>query len=184
MPVAQTGFVPGRAISNNVIIAYDVIYWRKRHCPDATLLLPNFFETYSSVQWPFLQMTLTNFRFGPVCVQFITKWYQTRTSALAINGHFTKMFNILKEVQKGNSVSTFLFHSNGFLMHNDWVTWNIRQHLNGEWYYNTYRSFLCRQLAHHFKITGSCLSYLLYCREVLPRLWSPSSSRKVRSHTH
>lgn len=30
----------------------------------------------------------------------------------------------------------------------------------------------CRRPAHHFKIAGSRLSYLLYCRKVPPRLWS------------
>lgn len=81
----------------------------RNQLPETKLLNLDFAKTYDRVHWSFFQKTVECLKFGPVFREFLSKWYQNRTSALAINCHITPRFSMSRVVQQGDPITPFLF---------------------------------------------------------------------------
>lgn len=54
-PAAQTGFLPGRCITENLTLLQDALHWSKRHHNQAVILKLDFEKAYDWVQWSYLK---------------------------------------------------------------------------------------------------------------------------------
>lgn len=98
VPHAQTGFIPGRSITENLILVQDALYWARTHCPQAIILCLDFQKAYDGVNWNYLHSILSNLGFGPRWCKVIRTLYTNRTAQLSINGHLEIPFPIKREV--------------------------------------------------------------------------------------
>ena len=60
----QTGFVKGRYIGQNIRLLTDVLEQTKRQDIPGILLLLDFRKAFDTLEWPFIQQTLSLFNFG------------------------------------------------------------------------------------------------------------------------
>ena len=109
VPYTQTGFIPGRSITENILLINDALHYARRRCPEAIVLSLDFAKAYDRVQWPFLFETLLTMGFGTRFCNAIRKIYQQRSTRLIINGELTEPFEITRGTQQGDPISPSLF---------------------------------------------------------------------------
>ena len=109
VPPEQTGFIPRRSISENIILIQDAINYCKRHHPDAVILSLDFEKAYDRVQWRVMKAILTKLGFGPRWMTIIAAIYRDRSARLSINGKLSPTFEIQRGVFQGDPLSPALF---------------------------------------------------------------------------
>ena len=109
IPQTQTGFVPRRSITENILIIRDSLHWAKKHCPSALVLCLDFAKAYDRVNWEFMITTLRKLGFGPKWIALIQNIYSNRSAKLSINGKLTETFQISRGVLQGDLLSPSLF---------------------------------------------------------------------------
>lgn len=90
VPPTQTGIVPGRSITENILYVQDTIHWAKLNHPSAILLCLDFEKAYDRVDWTYLNAYLTKAGFGPRWRNLIQTIYKNRTARLTINGRLAE----------------------------------------------------------------------------------------------
>ena len=78
IPPEQTGFIPRRSISENIILLTDSIYYAKRHHPTAIILSLDFEKAYDRVQWRAMKAVIERLNFGPKWRHIINTMYTQR----------------------------------------------------------------------------------------------------------
>ena len=109
IPATQTGFIPNRSITENIIYLQDAMHHAKSHCPSAVIVCLDFAKAYDRVQWPFLFATLEAMNFGTRFTQAIRQIYKKRSARLLINGKVTTPFQVTRGTQQGDPISPSLF---------------------------------------------------------------------------
>ena len=109
IPNEQTGFVPGRSITENLILLGDAIHYSKRFHPSSIILALDFAKAYDRVQWRPMISILGKMGFGPRFLNVIKAMYKQRRAQLAINGELTNHFDIERGVLQGDPLSPTLF---------------------------------------------------------------------------
>lgn len=109
VPHAQTGFVPGRCITENLILLQDAFHWSKIHGDQSVILGLDFAKAYDRVQWQYLHEVLSYMKFGERWRHFIKILYKDRTAQLNVNGTLTAPFPITRGVIQGDPLSPYLF---------------------------------------------------------------------------
>ena len=108
IPPEQTGFIPRRSISENIILLNDSIYHAKRHHPSAIILSLDFEKVYDRVQWRSMKAVIGKLNFGPKWRHIINTMYTQRSASLSINGTLSTPFPIERGVLKGDPLSPTL----------------------------------------------------------------------------
>ena len=109
IPPEQTGFVPNRSISENVILLQDAVYYAKRHHPSSIIVSLDFEKAYDRVQRPVMIKIMEKMGFGPRWMTTIATMYKSRDARLSINGDLTHPFPIDRGVLQGDPLSPALF---------------------------------------------------------------------------
>ena len=109
IPPEQTGFIPRRSISENILLLQDSIYYAKRHHPSAIILSLDFEKAYDRVQWRAMKAVLEKLNFGPKWRKIINTMYTQRSASLSINGTLSDPFPIERGVLQGDPLSPSLF---------------------------------------------------------------------------
>lgn len=78
IPNIHARFVPGRTITEKLILMQGFLHWSKRHCLNSKLLSLDFTKAYDRAQRPFLQQVLRKTRFGSGFQNLVAKWYYQR----------------------------------------------------------------------------------------------------------
>ncbi|XP_060200597.1 uncharacterized protein LOC132628856 [Lycium barbarum] len=106
----QTAFVPGRLISDNIILSHELVkgYGRKNISPRCMLKI-DMKKAYDSVEWPFLEQILISLNFPDQFVKWIMVCVSTVNYAIVINGKLSQTFPVKKGLRQGDHLSPFLF---------------------------------------------------------------------------
>lgn len=106
----QVAFVPGRIITDNVLLAHELVkgYGRKGISPRCILKI-DIQKAYDSVEWTFLEQVLIGLNFLAFFIKWIMTYVRIVSYSIVINGTPTPSFPAKKRVRQGDPMSPFLY---------------------------------------------------------------------------
>ncbi|XP_055833691.1 uncharacterized protein LOC129902472 [Solanum dulcamara] len=94
---AQAGFVPGRRIADNIIMAHELVKaYSRKHISPRCMIKIVIKKAYDSVEWVYLKQILEELRFLEKFVTWIIEYVQTMNYSIIINREPTPPFNVAK----------------------------------------------------------------------------------------
>lgn len=107
---AQSAFIEGRSMSDNIFLAQELIrgYCRKRtgmRC----MIMVDLRKAYDTISWQFLREMLSHLQFPPAFIGWIMKCVSTSSFSVAINGVLNGHFQGKRGIRQGDPMSPMLF---------------------------------------------------------------------------
>ncbi|XP_075076334.1 secreted RxLR effector protein 78-like [Nicotiana tabacum] len=107
---AQAGFIHGRKIADNVILAHELVksYTRAQISPKCMIKI-DLQKAYDSVEWIVPQQVMEELGFPDRFIKWIIECIKTINYTILVNGETTEPFNAAKGLRQRDLISPFLF---------------------------------------------------------------------------
>ena len=105
----QTGFIKVRYIGQNVRLISDILEQTRILNIPGILLLLDFQKDIDTIEWKFIQRTITLFNFGESIQRWVSTFYCNTQSAVINNGFSTNFFALSRGGRQGCPLSPYLF---------------------------------------------------------------------------
>ena len=107
---AQSAFIPGRQISDNILMAQELFrgYSRDTGTPKCALKI-DLHKAFDSINWEFIFAAMAHMNFPPRFVAWVRECVTTAMFSIKLNGASCGYFKGAKGIRQGDPMSPYLF---------------------------------------------------------------------------
>jgi len=107
----QSSFVPGRQITDNVIVMQEILHsmWCKIGTKGWMAIKLDLEKSYDRLRWDFIHETLNKMKLSSLLVAVIMNCISSCSLSILWNGEPTKFFNPSRGIRQGDPLSPYLF---------------------------------------------------------------------------